>query len=225
MSGGFDISTLLLPMTLLFGTLTFFSGVFLVIRSVVRFRVQINRSIAMDLEVIQVTKKNVDDKNSSAGNEPWKEEVAAMEQLLVTLASMKRSFGWRGFFYDTPNIVFEIANPSDKEEIFFYFAVPKKFRESIEKQVHGFFPDSVIEKVSDYTIFSPGCSAAFSTLELAKSHALPIKSYRALSTDRLRRFPTILFFRRDAQRLSLRWSSPRVMRFPSNPTVRSALID
>jgi hypothetical protein len=185
MSSGFDLSTLLLPATLLFGTLTFLSGVFLVVRSVVRFRIQINRSIAMDLEVIQVTKKNVDDKNSSAGNEPWKEEVAAMEQLLGTLASMKRTIGWRSFFYETPNIIFEVANPADKEEIFFYFAVPKKFRESIEKQIHGFFPDSVIEKVSDYTIFSPGCAAAFSTLELSKSHALPIKSYRALSTDPL----------------------------------------
>lgn len=185
MSGGFDLNTILLPITLLFGVLTFFSGAYLVIRSMVRFRIQINRSIAMDLEVIQVTKKIVDDKNSSAGNEPWKEEVAAMEQLLGTLASMRRTFGWRSFFYETPNIIFEVANPSDKEEIFFYFAVPKKFRESIEKQIHGFFPDSVIEKVSDYTIFSPGCAAAFSTLELSKSYALPIKSYRSLTTDPL----------------------------------------
>ena len=185
MSEGLDINTMLVWVTILFGILTFFSGVFLIVRSIVRFRIQINRSIAMDLEVIQVTKKNIEEKNSTAGNEPWKEEVAAMEQLLVTLASMKRVIGWRSFFYDSPNIIFEVANPSDKEEIFFYFAVPKKFRESIEKQIHGFFPDSVIEKVSDYTIFSPGCAAAFSTLELSKSYALPIKSYRALSTDPL----------------------------------------
>ncbi len=186
MSGGFDPNIILVPITLLFGVLTFCSGIFLIVRSFFRFRIQVSRSIAMDLEVIRVAKSDKrDDTNTQPGAEKWKEEVAAMEQFLGTLATMKRKLGWRSWFYETPNIIFEIANPSGKEEIFFYLAVPKKFRESIEKQLHGFFPDAVVEKVTDYTIFTPGSATAFSVLELSKSYALPIKTYRTLNVDPL----------------------------------------
>lgn len=181
-----DINIILVPLVWFFSISAFGSGVFLILRSFLNFRAQINRSMNMDLEVVRVT-KIFKDKNEKAGdNQSWKEEIGAMEQLLVTLANIKEKKSILGhFLYSEPYISLEIANPSNSEEIFFYLAVPKKFRESIEKQIHSYFPQASIEKVPDYTIFSPGSFTASAALTLKKSHALPITTYEHMDVDPL----------------------------------------
>lgn len=71
------------------------------------------------------------------------------------------------------------------KKYFFYLSVPKRFRESIEKQIHSFFPHAVVEKVSEYTIFSPQGKTATAVLSLRESAALPLKTYKSLSVDPL----------------------------------------
>lgn len=161
------------------------SGAFLVVRSFLRFRYQVNQSVNMDLEIIQVTRKKAQE-GQELRADAWKEEIFAMEQLLSSLAVLKPKENMlKRMFFDTPTIVFEITNPSSSEEIFFYLSFPKRFRESAEKQIHSFFPHAVIEKVSDYTIFSPKSYTAVSILELAKSYALPLRTYRTVDVDPL----------------------------------------
>lgn len=183
-----DINFILIFLIAASGAMAFISGIALVVRSFFRFRAQINYSMNMDLEVIRVSKANKKDLNQSNNgqNDSWKEEIGAMEQLLGTLAKIKKnkSFFW-GLFYDTPCISLEIANPSNSEEIFFYMAVAKKLRGTIEKQIHSYFPNASIEKVSDYTIFSPGSFTASAVLELKNKHALPIKTYEIMDIDPL----------------------------------------
>lgn len=182
---GFDLNIVLVPLTALFAFVSLVSGLYLVLRSFFAFRYQINQSLNMDLEIIQVTKKKIPE-GQQQNAEAWREEILAMEQLMSSLSILKgKTSFFKKLFYDVPNIVFEIANPSSSEEIFFYLSVPKVFRESVEKQVHSFFPHAVIEKVPDYTIFSPGSFAAVSVLELKESHALPLKTYRTLDIDPL----------------------------------------
>jgi hypothetical protein len=182
---GFDFNIILVPLTWLLVLLTIITGVFLLVRGYYRFRYQINQSVNLDLEVIQVVNKkdqNTDQKAADA----WREEVLAMEELITALSRMKFTNGfWKSLIIDRPSIVFEIANPSNSEEIFFYFAVPKMFREGVEKQVHSFFPSASVEKVKDYTIFSPGSSVAVATLGLSAHKALPLKTYRTLDGDPL----------------------------------------
>ncbi|MDP2838006.1 MAG: type IV secretion system DNA-binding domain-containing protein [Candidatus Moranbacteria bacterium] len=185
MESSFNLNIILVPLSALFGFIALVSGVFLVVRSFLRFRYQVNQSLNMDLEVIKVMRqKEGERKGENAAS--WKDEILAMEQLLSSLSTL-RSTGsfFKNIFFEAPNIVFEIANPSSSEEIFFYLSIPKRYRESMEKQVHSFFPHAVVEKVSDYTIFSPGNHTAVSLLELRGSHALPLKTYRTLDVDPL----------------------------------------
>ncbi len=178
------LNILLVPLTWLLGLITLGTGVFLLIRTYYRFRYQINQSVNLDLEVIQVVNKRSQEDSKSA--EAWKDEITAMEELITALSRMKFNRGfWKEIIMDRPSLVFEIANPSNSEEIFFYFAVPKLFRESVEKQVHSFFPSASIEKVHDYTIFSPGSAVAVATLGLSAHKALPLKTYRTLEVDPL----------------------------------------
>src|SRR3972149_10917489 len=147
----------------------------------------------MDLEMVRVTRKKEQEGKEQKSAEAWKEEIFAMEQLLSSLSMLKPKGNiLKQMFFDTPTIVFEIANPSSSEEIFFYLSVPKRFRESAEKQVHSFFPHAVIEKVPDYTIFSPGSHTAVAVLELKHGHFLPLRTYRTVDVDPLNEFSNAL---------------------------------
>ena len=182
-----DLNIIFTVVVVLFGIISLVSGLALVLSSFFKFRAQINYSMNMDLEIVRVTKVNKDDTSRGSGErEGWKEEIGAMEQLLTTLAKIKRQSPWiMRLFYNAPYISFEIANPSDSEEIVFFVAVSKKFRESIEKQIHSFFPDASIEKVSDYSIFSPGSFTSSAILELKNKYALPLKTYNNMDVDPL----------------------------------------
>ncbi|NTW30469.1 MAG: hypothetical protein HGA33_04265, partial [Candidatus Moranbacteria bacterium] len=151
-----------LPISLVSGLFALISGGLLVSRSFFRFRAQVNQSISMDVELVRVTKKS-DRPGEQKQADAWKEEVLVMEKLLEAMATFRRSVNpIRHFFYEAPTIVLEISNPAGSEEILFYVSMPKRFRDGIEKQIHSFFPDAVIEKASDYTIFTPGSSTAVS---------------------------------------------------------------
>ncbi|NTW27072.1 MAG: type IV secretion system DNA-binding domain-containing protein [Candidatus Moranbacteria bacterium] len=181
-----DLNLFLLPLMWIFVTLTLLSGIFLVVRSFLNYRAQINRSMNMDLEIVRVTKILKEKGERTGEGEAWKEEIGAMEQLLTTLSNIKEKKSIIGhFLYSEPYIALEIANPAGCEEIFFYLAVPKKFRDSIEKQVHSYFPNASIEKVTDYTVFSPGSFTAAASLGLKHSHALPVLTYENIDVDPL----------------------------------------
>lgn len=181
----FDLNVVLLPLAYLSGVLAFISGIFLLIKAFLLVRFEVAQSLNLDLEVVQVSKKKIAEGSAHTAEE-WREEIRSMEQLLASLSSLKRHLPfWKRIFFEAPHIVFEIANPSSKEEIFFYLSVPKHYRENVEKQIHSFFPHASIEKVPDYTIFSPAGETAISLLELSAAHALPLKTYKTLSVDPL----------------------------------------
>jgi len=141
--------------------------------------------VNMDLEIIKIAKsfKSGQEQDNPEG---WKEEIGAMEQLLMTLANLKEKSSFFGkLVYGQPHVTLELAQPANSEEILFYMAIPKKFRESIEKQVHSYFPEASIEKVTDYTIFSPGSYTAAAVLGLKNSYALPVMTYEDMNVDPL----------------------------------------
>lgn len=180
------LGPILIFFVMLFAMLSIITGAMLVVRSFFGARTQLNRSMNMDLEIIRVAQES--QRNVEQSNDPdaWKEEIGAMEQLLATLGHMRspRSI-WKSLLYGKPQITLEIAKPAENEEIFFYLAVPKRFRENVEKQVTSYFPNASIDKAQDYTIFSPGSATAMSILTLKETHALPIKTYEMMEVDPL----------------------------------------
>ena len=179
------MSTIFIILILLLATISLVAGALLVVKSVLGYKALMNRSMNEDLEMIRVAKQHDSDQNAQ-NPDLWKEEIGAMEQLLASFAQLRdRKLSWKAMLYGKPTITLEIANPANDEEILFYVAVPRKFRSSLEKQVHSYFPDSMIEKEEDYTIFSPGSYTAMGIIKLAKSGALPIKTYEMMDNDPL----------------------------------------
>lgn len=182
-----DLNLILIILAIFLATVSIGSGTYCVLRSFFLFRAQINRSLNMDLEIIKVSRNNRKKEETNQNEkEMWKEEIGVMEQLLTTLTNIREKKGFfHKFLYEEPNIIFEIANPSNSEEIFFYLAIPKKFRETVEKQINSYFPDAVLEKSADYTIFSPRSVSRAAVVTLKKDYALPIRTYERMEVDPL----------------------------------------
>lgn len=182
-----NLNTLLIYLIFLSALASLVSGVAMVMRSFLRFRAQINQSMNLDLEIIRVSKKEKSENSpDKEDHQAWKEEIGAMEQLLTALSSVKdRSGILKRLLYGSPCLSFEIANSSKSEEIIFYVAFPKKFRESVEKQIYSFFPNAILNKTQDYTIFSPGSFTQASILRLKNKYTLPIRTYENMEVDPL----------------------------------------
>lgn len=124
-----------------------------------------------------------------AGGEGAREEedqklISVMEQLYSSVA-MLHTKGWNKFLYGDPYIVLEMAVHHVGEQIHFYTAVPNRFADQFEKQVHGVFPSAQIERASDYNIFNPQGVSAGGYLQLNETPILPIQTYTDLPTDPL----------------------------------------
>lgn len=183
---GFDPNIIFVPLALLSGFFASIAGGFLLLRSFFRFRAQVNQSISMDIELVRVTKRPEPEGSPQKQADAWKDEVLVMEKLFEAIASFRRVISpIERIFYEVPTVVMEMAKPAGEEEILFFLSMPKRFRDGIEKQIHSFFPDAVIEKMSDYSIFTPGSATAVSVLGLKKAAALPLRTYQMMGTDSL----------------------------------------
>ena len=112
-----------------------------------------------------------------------KEKLLVMEQFYNSLNAILQKES--GPFSSKPYIVFEIAVPEEGEEIGFYFALPKKFQNTIQRQIQGFFPEAQIEPVNDYNIFNRSGKSAGSTLKLKRNYILPFQTYKKLEASTL----------------------------------------
>ncbi len=180
-----DLNLILTILIIISGTAALLSGAWLVWRSFVLFRLHINRSLNMDLDIIRVSRV-IKQSNENEKQEMWKEEIGAMEQLLTSLSTLKERGGiMHRLLYDNPYISFEIANSSKDEEIIFFVAIPKKFTESVEKQINSFFPNASLEKSKDFNVFAPGSFTQAAVLKLRRKYVFPIRTYENLEVDPL----------------------------------------
>ncbi|MCL4354180.1 type IV secretion system DNA-binding domain-containing protein [Patescibacteria group bacterium] len=128
-------------------------------------------------------------------------KIDAAEQLFSSFASMG-SFGRLSFLKRQPAISFEIVGlPQD---IRFYVNTPNKFKDMVEKQINGAYPDAEITVVgqkreeksnifgNEYNIFSDKAKVAFESLRTKGSSYLPIKVYKDLPVDPMSSITSVL---------------------------------
>jgi len=128
-------------------------------------------------------------------------KIDAAEQLFSSIAALRKS-GRLSFLKLQPHFAFEIVGlPQD---IRFYVHTPNKYRDLIEKQINGAYPDAEIKVVeeksnkegyvvgNEYNIFSPDAKVAFTSLRLKSSDYQPIKVYKDLPVDPLASITSVL---------------------------------
>lgn len=107
-------------------------------------------------------------------------KIDAMEQMIGALYSIKEG-GWKSRFKTQPVISFEIV--AFPEKITFYLWTHKEFRELIERQIHGAYPDAELIEVPEYELFGTQGKVAYKSYQLSKDNYLPLKTYKELPTD------------------------------------------
>jgi hypothetical protein len=128
-------------------------------------------------------------------------KIDAAEQLFSSLGSMRKG-GRLSFLKLQPHLSFEIVGmPGD---IRFYVNTPNKFKDLIEKQINGAYPDAEIKVVeektqksgyvlgNEYNIFADNAKVAFASLRLKSSNYMPIKVFKDLPTDPLSSITSVL---------------------------------
>ena len=129
-------------------------------------------------------------------------KIDAAEQLFASFASFRKD-GRLSFLTEQPSMSFEIVGmPGD---IRFYINVPHKYKDFVEKQINGAYPDADITEVTekgslkesfvmgnDYNIFSETGKVVFASLKLKTSEYLPIKVFKDLPTDPLSSITSVL---------------------------------
>ena len=84
-----DVNLIFFLSIILLSVVSFFSGIWFVVRSILNFRMHINQSMNMDLDVVRVSKIEKSKEEQQSNPEAWKEEIGAMEQLLSSLTTIK----------------------------------------------------------------------------------------------------------------------------------------
>lgn len=130
-------------------------------------------------------------------------KIDAAEQLFSSLYALHGSSQFE-YFKPQPHMSFEIVGlPGD---IRFYVNVPAKYRDFVEKEINGAYPDADILPVNDpaakqrngavigteYNIFSDEGKVAYMWLNLKAGNHLPIKVYKDMATDPLSSLTSIL---------------------------------
>lgn len=186
----FDIGSLLSePLVLLI--LTLLGIVFLIAILLSSIRALYNRrgraALAFSMKVLLVrvpkeTKK--EDIEQSKSTQQIQEMISVMETIFSTLGSLAAERGFdKWLFGRSDHFSFEIVSHQNK--ISFYVAVPEKYQQFIEEQIHAQYPNASIEDVPDYNMFSPTGVVVGSYLKLRRKTAFPIKTYRKLESDPL----------------------------------------
>ena len=133
-------------------------------------------------------------------------KVDAAEQMFASLYSIRKTYDKDklSFFKTQPHLSFEIVGlPGD---IRFYVNVPNKYRDLVEKQINGSYPDAEIMPVTDpaakqragrvlgseYNIFSKEGKVSFVSMRLKDADHQPIKTYKDLPVDSLASITTVL---------------------------------
>ena len=109
-------------------------------------------------------------------------KIDAMEQVFASIFSIKKG-GWKQKLSVQPTVSFEIV--AIEEDIRFYMWAPKEFKDLIEKQIHGGYPDAEIIEVPEYNIFNEDGKVAYKSLQLRNEDYKPIKTFKELATDPL----------------------------------------
>lgn len=104
----------------------------------------------------------------------------AMEQFFASLYSIKKG-GWKQKFSVQPAISFEIV--ARNEDIKFCVWTPSKYKDLIEKSIHGAYSDAEVKEIQEINIFQEEGKVAYKSLQLSKSNFYPLKTFKDLPTD------------------------------------------
>lgn len=154
-----------------------------------RRRVALNRSLNLVFLRVLTAKKDSDQDEKRETSHDHKEQISLMEQLLANLKALYRHgiycmlFGQESFSLEFLALDGEIS---------LYVAVPRRAKLLVEKQISSFYPDAVIEEVTEKNIFLNRKVVKATELRLKQEFTIPLRTYQKLESDPMNAITTAI---------------------------------
>lgn len=161
--------------------------IFSLINYSIKKRGRLMRGLNLDLFLITLPQ----DEYLEPGQKPKTvlERIQPMEQMYSIFAALKEKGFWRLWEFGQPYLVWEIALVNN--EIVFYVAVPRRYRDMLTRSIHSAFPEAVVEPAWDYNIFNPASGeVSASYVMTSRNSLLPIRTYLSMEIDPLNELAT-----------------------------------
>ncbi|MCX6780447.1 MAG: DUF87 domain-containing protein, partial [Candidatus Magasanikbacteria bacterium] len=139
--------------------------------------------------LIKVPKeKKSDSTQNQSGNEQnitqTREYIAIADTMFSSIAGLKADKGFsKWFFGRNDHLSFEIVVKDAK--ISFYVAIPDKWKDFVEQQIHAQYPHAEISIETDYNLFKPQSHIMAASLFLKSRSAFPLKTFKKMDADPL----------------------------------------
>jgi len=160
-----------------------------IIRAIFHTKGQEGKAFHKTILLIKVPKEKKSEsatqQNSSEQNiNQTREQVAIADALFSAIAGLKKDSGFKAWLYGrNDHISFEII--TKESLISFYVAVPDRWKNFVEQQIHAQFPHAEITTERDYNIFKPTSHIVGAYLFLKSRSAFPLKTFKKLESDPL----------------------------------------
>lgn len=160
---------------------------FLVVVRLIRYKMNLDRSLNMVFLDIRVPKKESKEDREVEGeryssHKDFKEFAGVMTHFYEAIHSLYLE-RWYRIFKAQDFFSFEFAMVDGL--VHFYIVCPRDLVDHIEKQLTSFYPDCFVERVEDYNIFQPNGHVVGHHLYLSHHYSFPIKTFQRMSSDSL----------------------------------------
>ena len=145
------------------------------------------RCLKMTFLKIRIPKKESkedkeSDTQSMGANTDFRDSVGVMKQFFESLYALQDS-KWRQRLKGQEFLALEYV--VQENMIDFYVVIPQGLKKVVEKQITSYYPDTYIEEVPDYNLFSENSKTACCFITTAKPFMYPIRTHQRMTTDPL----------------------------------------
>lgn len=162
-----------------------FAGI-LIARFILKRRGWLPHAFKKTLFLVTLPKESIKDQDLNRANVPQiiQEKIGLAEILFSNLGGLRAQRGFKAFLFGrSDHLSLEIV--SLKGIIYFFVAAPRYLERFVEQEIHAQYQEALIEKVTDYNIFSPRGVIKTAVVTLARPYIFPIKTYKKLNSDPL----------------------------------------
>ena len=159
------------------------------IRKIILFLALNSKYYDQVIYLLRVPKEKPNEKQQPATQnylQQLREEISRGETIFKAIGGLKAQVWYKNFSWllgRNDHFSFEIvANP---KFISFYVVAPRNMGRYIEQQIQAYYPEAVLEEVSDYNIFSSRGQTVAGFIRTKRSFIFPLKTYNKMEADPL----------------------------------------
>lgn len=122
-----------------------------------------------------------------------REQISRGETIFKAIGGLRAQRWKQGFSWligRTDHFSFEIV--ANQKFISFYVVAPKNMGRYLEQQIQAYYPEAMLEEVTDYNIFSAHGQIAAAFLKTKRSFIFPLKTYNKMEADPLESLVNVL---------------------------------